>query len=114
MIGVYSKRNLCFVAGRSTTFNCLNVVFVMPSVLTKSILVAGNPERFAGDDDLGRRVPEGSADLDVIFLARGRVCDAGARRTAREGRRRRHQAGAHRQMRHEADACAWIVPAPEG
>src|SRR5687768_7742168 len=37
-MGVYSKRNLCFRAGFSTTLICLNVDFSMPRLLTKSML----------------------------------------------------------------------------
>ena len=37
-IGVYSKRNLCFFAGRSASLSCLNLVFSIPSVFTKSTL----------------------------------------------------------------------------
>ena len=38
LIGVYSKRNLCLVAGRSTTLSCLKVLVSIPRSVTKSIL----------------------------------------------------------------------------
>ena len=37
LIGVYSNRNLCFVAGRRTTLNCVNQAFSMPSSSTESM-----------------------------------------------------------------------------
>ena len=43
LIGVYSKRNLCFVAGRRTTLSCLNQDFSMPNSLTKSMSVPTMP-----------------------------------------------------------------------
>ena len=48
-------------------------------------------------------------DLDVILLARGRVCDW-VRAVLREGRRR-HQAGANTEDRHErTHAHGWFPP----
>ena len=37
LMGVSSKRNLCFVAGRRTTFSCVNQLLSIPRSSTKSM-----------------------------------------------------------------------------
>ena len=72
LIGVYSKRNLCFVAGRSTTLSCLNQDFSMPSSLTKSMSVPTMPSMDSLlMHDRGRWIPEQPGDFDVIVFAGG-------------------------------------------
>ena len=44
VIGVYSNRNLCFVAGRSTILNCLNRFFSMPEIAHEVDLRADDAE----------------------------------------------------------------------
>ena len=43
LIGVYSKRNLCFSAGRPTTRSCVNQLFSIPRSSTKSMRLPRMP-----------------------------------------------------------------------
>ena len=71
LIGMYSKRNLAFSVGRGTILSC-GTILLDPQILDEVDAAARDAlERFAGDEDLRRRIPERPGNLDMVVLAGG-------------------------------------------